>query len=158
ETGQPFHPEPSEIDEKSENVAIESSDRSLTREREARRGPGLPESMGWVFLFFLLQMAGMAVVMALVMAFTLSGMDELESFDFTEWYTGLSSNLRLTVVTAPALFCYFVLIPLGLWRMAPRRLRKLDFRIPTLGQLLLLVSLVVPMMVIADSMMRGGES
>ncbi|TWT51552.1 CAAX amino terminal protease self- immunity [Thalassoglobus neptunius] len=144
----PEHPEP-------------SGEASVVNEKKPGSrpaGPGLPESLFWIFLFFVLQMVGMAGVIIAMLAVTLENFEQLEAFQFEEWYSGLSATERLTVVTAPAFICYLFLIPLGLWRMSPRPLRKLKMSPPSFGQVFVATSLVVPMTVIADSMMQLGET
>ncbi len=118
-------------------------------------GPGLPESLGWIFLFFVCQIVGMIIVFAGVLAMTISDVQELQGFNFQAWLASLSPTLQLVVMASPALVGYFGLIPLGLLRLTPRPISRLNLNLPTAGQVVVAASLVLPLTMVANSIMSG---
>ena len=140
-----------------DSIPNEADLKSTRKTRKRPRGPGLPESLCWIFLFFVLQLAAMVVILIATLALTAESLEGLRGFDFAAWYDALSPTVKLAVVASPALGCYFVLVPLGLWRMSPRPLKKLDLNLPTVGQTLIACSMLVPLTIVADGTMRAIE-
>lgn len=120
-------------------------------------GPGLPESLGWLMLFFGLQIAGMVVVFAVAILTTVDGLQSLQGFQLDAWLGSLGPTGQLIVLASPAFLCYLVLIPLGLLRMSPRPLAELNLSLPRFGQMLVAASMVLPLTMLADATMKFIE-
>ena len=154
---------PQNFDDRPTSDSNDSHQQQLEQElshrmRRRLRGPGLPESCGWILLFFALQLGAMVVVLVAALAMSLESVEELKGFNFATWYDSLNPTAKLVIVASPALGCYIALVPLGLWRMSPRPLKKLDLSLPTGGQTLIACSLLVPLTIVADGVMRTMES
>lgn len=117
-------------------------------------GPGIFEAFGWIGLFFVLQIAAMLFVLVAAMLTTVGGIAELEGIDLASWLKTLDLNTKLVVFTSPAFLCYLVLVPLGLLRLAPRPVSRLNLNLPTIGQTLVAASLVLPLTMVADGAMK----
>lgn len=115
--------------------------------------PGLPESLGWLVLFFALNIGLSIVMIGVAVALSIEHPDELQNADISELLSRLDPSMQLFCVASPALFGYFILVPLGLWRMSPQPIRKLNFSLPTISQLLVMASLLVPLTLVADWIM-----
>jgi len=115
--------------------------------------PGLPESMLWLLAFFVLQIVTGIFVVIIVALMSVENFADLKSFDFNQ----LSPNVQMLTVGIPSVLTYVVLIPLGLWRMSPKPIQKLQFRLPTWKQLAIAASLVVPFQFLADFSFRAFE-
>ena len=138
-----------------DDLAHTSNDNSdLEDDSSIRRiGPGLPESFLWLGAFGILQVVLGVVSLVITIVLTSESMGDFKQFDISK----LSSTIVLTTIAAPALVTYFILIPLGLWRMSPQPLTKLNINLPPVGRTLIAMSLVIPLTIVADSIFRVFE-
>ena len=126
----------------------------VQRRRRKPAGPGLPESLLWIFLFFVFQLGGLLVVMIALLAMHPEVLRQEHGFDFADWMQNLDPISKMNLIGMPVFLCFVLLIPLGLWRMTPAPLRKLKMELPTVGQTLIVLSLLVPVIVVSDFLFR----
>lgn len=117
------------------------------------RGPGLPEACGWVILFVFLQVFWTIVVWMEVASSQGLALEQALDLDLQS----LPVNLRLLTVAAPALLGFGILIPLGWWRMSPGTARRLGLRKTSPATWVLVLSLIMPLTVVADTLFRLAE-
>lgn len=149
-----------EMDQPEKTANLFAADQATEEQEQSKSrpaGPGLPESLGWLILFFGLQIVGMVVVFAVAILMTVGGMPGLRGFQLDAWLASLGPTGQLIVLASPAFLCYLVLIPLGLWRMSPRPLAELNFSLPRFGQMLVAASMVLPLTMLADATMKFIE-
>lgn len=119
-------------------------------------GPGIFESLGWIGLFFVLQIVAMFVVLAGGMVATTGGeVGNVINMNVDDWLDSLDATTKLVIFTSPALLCYFILVPMGLLRLIPRPMSTLNLSLPSWGQVLVAASLVLPLTIVADATMKG---
>lgn len=141
------------------DLTAQSAD-SLILERDRidhirkKRAPGLPESVAWISLFLILQIAAMFAVLAVAILVTTGDPAALENFNLDAWLSTIDQTTKLVVFTSPAFLCYVFLVPAGLLRLAPRPAARLNLNLPTIGQTVVLASLVLPLTMVADAAMR----
>jgi uncharacterized protein len=112
-------------------------------------GPGLPEVVLWIFAFWALQL-GMLIMLVIVIMVRAGGPGD---FDFN----ALPATAKLMLFGSSLLLTFLVLIPAGCWRMSPHPGRRLNLSLPTLPQLILAMSLVVPLTVLVDTVFKQSE-
>lgn len=113
-------------------------------------GPGLPESLGWIVLFFGLQVASLVAVFTVMLIFGSNIVQQGQKFDFQAWMTNLDPISKTNIIGLPVLLSFALLTPLGLWRMSPAPLRKLKIGLPSVGQTLIAVSMLFPVIIVSD--------
>lgn len=120
-------------------------------------GPGILESLGWIFLFFGLQILWMLIVFIPAIIISAGSILELKNFPLDRWLQEMNPTLKLTLFTSPAFLGYLLLIPLGLFRLAPHALSRINLSRPGFGQMLVAASMVLPLTMVADASMNGLE-
>ncbi|WP_417848505.1 CPBP family intramembrane glutamic endopeptidase [Thalassoglobus sp.] len=118
-------------------------------------GPGLPESFGWIFLFFTLQFGAMIVVLVTAILLTANANGGEIGFNLEAWLDSLSPTKKLFVFTSPAFFALFLLIPFGLLRLAPRPISRLNLNLPSFGQTIMVTSVVIPLAIVGSAVMAA---
>lgn len=114
-------------------------------------GPGLLESVGWTAMVLSAQVVAMVAIMlvaAVCLAIVHHGHVPAELLQIEnlgpDWFAALSG--------LPGFLGYIVLIPLACWRMSPQPLRKLNFSPPSLTQVLIVSSCVLPLGALSDAL------
>jgi membrane protease YdiL (CAAX protease family) len=117
-------------------------------------GPGLLEAALWIIAFFVLQivMAIPTVLVLLSLQPAGAGPQRLDAR-----LQQLLEEQAAIFLGVPMFLTYCVLIPLGWYRQSPRTDLKLNFSAPTLAQLLVSLSIVVPLGFIADFLFINSE-
>ena len=134
---------------------VESDEVTVADDMKSRPpGPGLIEAFGWIILFFGLQLAATFILLIGAMLSTVGSVEELQGIELANWIQTLDVTTKLVVFTSPAFLCYLVLVPLGLLRLAPRPVSRLNLNLPTIGQVLVTASLVLPLTMVADAAMK----
>lgn len=138
-----------------EDAGNHSSDHALTGGNssapfpERLPGPGLPEVFLWIFAFWALQI-GMLFVLVVVMLVRAEGAPD---WDIIE----LPATAKLMLFGSSLLLTFVVLIPAGCWRLSPHPGRRLNLSLPSLPQLILAMSLVVPLTILVDTVFKQAE-
>lgn len=116
-------------------------------------GPGLPESLLWTLGVFI-ALLGASVVWTLLFVVVLMAQGQRINpvADIDAWMQGMSVNTRIMLLLPANLLAFLLLIPLGLWRLGPYRLRKLNLAPPSLTQLLIVLAAVYPTTIISTPM------
>lgn len=115
--------------------------------------PGLPESVLWIAFFIILQLVWTVV---LLMAVSSTGAPIGEALELD--LASLSTNGRLLVMTAPSFLAFLVLIPLAWRRLRCDGHPILTFQRTSWQQWAISLSLIVPLMIVADTSFRVVES
>ncbi len=119
-------------------------------------GPGLPEALAWAVAVAVLQIVGgIGAMIVLLLPRVLEGGGGLP--DAQEVFEGLSSDAMLLFIGVPNTLVFGVLILAGLLRLGRGRVRKLNLALPSLTQVLILMSAVVPLGIIADTLFHAAE-
>lgn len=147
----------SDVEAAAVSVDLQLAEEMQRVERLAvREPPGLPETVAWILLFFIGQLVAMVVVFAVGFALLLPPAEQpVESLDLSRLLESVGPTGKLTLVALPTLLCYLVLIPLGWWRLSPRVSKRLNFSLPSFAQVLIASSLVLPLTISADAVMKG---
>lgn len=118
-----------------------------------RPGPGLPEALLWtvgVLVVMLVASGVWGVLFAMYLVAT--GHPITPGMSVQALMEGLPVNTRIMLLLPPSLLAFVVLIPLGLLRLGPRRLAKLNVSRPSATQLLIVLAAVYPTTIISTPM------
>ena len=116
-------------------------------------GPGLPESLLWTLGLFIVMLLAAIVWTLLFIAYrTVQGHQFNPVADTDALMMGMSVNARIMMLLPPSLLAFVVMIPLGLLRLGPRRLGKLNLSPPSFTQLVIVLAAVFPTTIVSTPM------
>lgn len=120
-------------------------------------GPGLPESLLWILGVFVLQIIAGAVAAVVVLVASVANKPPESPTELISRIENLSPTQQMMFFGMPNLLCFATLIGLGCLRLGRAPGRKLNLSSPSLTQLAIILSAVIPLGRVADVLWPAAE-